>query len=214
MTKVDGYNNDISPQVKSIIDDWERRLVNEYISCDIDGVSPNHYWIVKNMMGLLMEEMLGKWNNSKLEISEAMSKMLELDMLIMERDMMDMWKKLAVGVDSLGDGDSKNVSIALEMNFDPVPTILVVSTVPVTISDIFKGGQECHASVGKAIASMEKANPFVGKIDDTVEKVVILHLKHSLPLSDEELCGPSLMAEETNTHNTQDLIVTTSGANS
>ena len=69
MTKVDGYNNDISPQVKSIIDDWERRLVNEYIARDIDGVSSNHYWIVKNMMGLLMEEMPGKWNNSKLEIS-------------------------------------------------------------------------------------------------------------------------------------------------
>ena len=53
VTKVDGYNNNISPQVKSIIDDWERRLVNEYIARDIDGVSPNHYWIVKNMMGLL-----------------------------------------------------------------------------------------------------------------------------------------------------------------
>ena len=68
VTKVDGYNNDISPQVKSIIDDWESRLVNEYIARDIDGVSPNHYWIVKNMMGLLMEEMIWKWNNSKLEI--------------------------------------------------------------------------------------------------------------------------------------------------
>ena len=112
MTKVDGYNDDISPQVKSIIDDWERRLVNEYISSDIDGVSLNHYWIVKNMMVLVMEEMLGKWNNSKLVISEGASKMLELDMLIMERDMMDMWKKLAVGVDSLGDGGSKNVSMA------------------------------------------------------------------------------------------------------
>ena len=60
ITKVDGYNNDISPQVKSIIDDWERRLVNEHIARDIDGVIPNHYWIVKNMMGLLMEETLGK----------------------------------------------------------------------------------------------------------------------------------------------------------
>ena len=59
------------------------------------------------MMGLLMEEMLGKWNNSKLEILKATSKMMELDMLNMERDIMDMWKKLAVGVDSLHDGDSE-----------------------------------------------------------------------------------------------------------
>ena len=64
------------------------------------------------MMGLLMEEMLGKWNKSKLAISETASKMLELDMFIMERDMMDMWKKLVVGVDSLGDGGRENVSMA------------------------------------------------------------------------------------------------------
>ena len=50
MTKVHGYNNDISLQVKSIIDDWERRLVNENNARDIDGVIPNHYWIVKNMV--------------------------------------------------------------------------------------------------------------------------------------------------------------------
>ena len=87
-------------------------MVNEYIARDIDGVIPNHYWIVKNMMGLLMEEMIGKWNNSKLEISHATTEMMELDMLIMERDIMDMWKKLVVGVDSLGDRGSKNVSMA------------------------------------------------------------------------------------------------------
>ena len=43
MTKVDGYNNDISPQVQSIIDDWERRMVNKNLARDVDGVSPNHY---------------------------------------------------------------------------------------------------------------------------------------------------------------------------
>ena len=68
--------------------------------------------------------------------------------------------------------------------------------------------------MGKAIASVEKVNPFVGKMDDSVEKVSLLPLKRSLPLSDDELCGPSLMAEETQTQNTQDPNVTTSGANS
>ena len=69
MTKVYVYNNDISPQVQSIIDDWEMRLVNKNLSHNIDGASPNHYWIVKNRMGSLMEEMLGRWNNTKLAIS-------------------------------------------------------------------------------------------------------------------------------------------------
>ena len=135
-------------------------------------------------------------------------------MLIMERDMMDMWKKLVVGVDSLGDGGSKNVSMAPKMNVDPAPMILTISIVPVTISELFKGGQECDASVGKAIASVEKENPFVGKMDDSVEKVSLLPLKHSLPLLDEELCGTSLMAEEMKKQNMQDPAVTTSGVNS
>ena len=61
-------------------------MVNKNLARDIDGVSLNQYWIVKNMMGSLMEEILGKWNNSKLEISEAMSKMMDLDMVITGRE--------------------------------------------------------------------------------------------------------------------------------
>ena len=95
VTKVDGYNNDISPQFQSIIDDWETRLVKENLAHDIYGGRPNHYWIVKNMMGTLMEEMLPRWNHTKLAISQATTKMVELDMVIMHRNVMAIWKKLA-----------------------------------------------------------------------------------------------------------------------
>ena len=98
------------------------------------------------------------------------------------------------------------------MNVDPAPTILDVSTILVTTSDIFKGGEECDAAVGKADASVEKVNPSMGKTNASLGKLVVLPLKFSLPFSDEEVCGPSLMAEET--HNTQDPTVTMSGANS
>ena len=163
ITKVDGYNNDISPQVQSIIDDWERTMVNKNLAHNVDGVSPNLYWIVKNMMGSLMEEILGRWNNSKLKISEATSKMMDLDMVIMERDIMGMWKKLALGVDSLGDGGSGNVSMAPEMNVDLAPMIPDVSTMPVTISELFKGGQECDAYVGKRMHLWKKQILLWGK---------------------------------------------------
>ena len=53
--------------------------------------------------------------------------------------------------------------------------------------------------MGKAIVSVEKSNPSVGKTDDSVGKADVLPLKRSLPLSNEELCEPSLMAEETQT---------------
>ena len=134
MKKVDSYNNESYPQVQSIIDDWETRLVNENLTRDIDGGSLNHYWIVKNMMGTLMEEMLGRWNHTKLEISQATTKMVELDMVITHRNVMAIWKKLAMGVDSLGDGGSGNASMDPEMNVDPNPTIPTVSTMPVRIS--------------------------------------------------------------------------------
>ena len=69
MKKVDGYNNEISQQVQSIIDDWETMLVKDNLARDTDGSSPNHYWIIKNMRGMFMEEMLVRWNHTKLYIS-------------------------------------------------------------------------------------------------------------------------------------------------
>ena len=116
--------------------------------------------------------MLGRWNNSKLKISKATSKMLDLVMVMMERDIMGMWKKLSLGVDSLGDRGSGNVSMAPEMNVDLTPTIPVVYTVLVTISELFKGGLESNTSAGKPHASVGKANPSMGKLDASVGKVV------------------------------------------
>ena len=68
MKNIDGYINEISPRVQSIIDEWEIRLVKDNLGHDTDGGSPNHYWIIKNMMGKLMEEMLARWNHTKLAI--------------------------------------------------------------------------------------------------------------------------------------------------
>ena len=81
------------------------------------------------------------------------------------------------------------------MNFDLTPTICIVSIVPVTISDLFKGGKECDASMGKADASVEKVNRSVGKTNAFVGKVIVLLLKHSVPFLDEELFGPCPMVE-------------------
>ena len=36
----------------------------------------------------------------------------------------------------------------------------------------------------------------MAKTDASIGKVDVLPLKYSLPFSDEEVCGPSLMAEE------------------
>ena len=42
----------------SMPDDWEARLVNGWLATGRGGGKINHYWILKNMMGVLMEDKL------------------------------------------------------------------------------------------------------------------------------------------------------------
>ena len=51
----DGYNIGVSMLVNTLINEWESRLVIEHLARGIRGRHLNHYWIVKNMMGSLME---------------------------------------------------------------------------------------------------------------------------------------------------------------
>ena len=94
------------------------------------------------MMGTLMQEILARWNHTKLAISPATSKMVELDMVITQRNVMVIWKKISQGFDSLGDGGSGNVSMAPSTSMNVDSTMPCASTVPVgiprTISHVFK----------------------------------------------------------------------------
>ena len=89
-----------------------------------------------------MEEMLARWNNTQLAISQATSKMVELDMVITQRNVMVIWKKLAQGFNSLGDGGSGSVSMApsTSMNVDhtvPCASRVVVG-IPITMMARFQ----------------------------------------------------------------------------
>ena len=89
-----------------------------------------------------------------------MSKMVEVDMVIMQRNVMVIWKKLAQGFDSLGDGGSANVSMAPYSSMNVDPTMPAASTVPVRIprmiSQLSKQACEYDAFVGKVDASVGK----------------------------------------------------------
>ena len=54
----EGYEAEISMRVRVFIDDWKARLVNEHLATGRGGRKINHYWLIKNMMGTLMEDML------------------------------------------------------------------------------------------------------------------------------------------------------------
>ena len=79
---VDGYDNGITTPICNLIDDWETRLVNENLAQGIGGGIPNHYWIVKNMMGSLMEKMVGTWNHTGSSVLQEKSKILELNTVL------------------------------------------------------------------------------------------------------------------------------------
>lgn len=70
----------------NLIDKWEARLINENLATGIGGGRLNHYWIVKDMMGSLMEEMVGTWNYTRSSVLQAKTKLLELDNLLNRRD--------------------------------------------------------------------------------------------------------------------------------
>ena len=105
------------------------------------------------MMGTLMEEILARWNHTKLAISQATTKMVELDMVITQRNVMAIWKKLAEGFDSLDDGGSGSVSMAPSASMNVDPTMLAASTllvqIPRMISELSKQARESDAFVGK-----------------------------------------------------------------
>src|SRR5713101_7781479 len=98
MIQEDGYDSGISMSVRTLIDDSEARLINEHLAKGIGGRHLNHYWIVKNMMGSLMEEMVGTWNYTHSSVLQEKTKLVELDTQFNKRDATSTWKNLALGL--------------------------------------------------------------------------------------------------------------------
>ena len=51
--------------VRFLIDDWEDSIVAQQLALACAAEKINHYWVVKIMMGLLMEDIQSKWRISK-----------------------------------------------------------------------------------------------------------------------------------------------------
>ena len=110
---------------------------------------------MKNMMGSLLEELLATWNHTHSSILQAKAKIVESYMVITHKDVMAIWKILAMGLDSTGDGGSGSVSMAPSgsMNVVSYPTMPPASMVPflisTTITQLSKWVREVDAYVGK-----------------------------------------------------------------
>ena len=88
----DGYASGVSMSVRNLIDEWEARLINKNMARGIGGGRLNHYRIIKNMMGSLMDEMVRTWNYNRSSVLQAKTKLLELDTFLNRRDATTTWK--------------------------------------------------------------------------------------------------------------------------
>ena len=62
-----------------LIDDWEGRVVNQCLAIGHGDSRINHYWMVQNMLGNLMEDMLSNWSADHDTVLAVEEKMAKLD---------------------------------------------------------------------------------------------------------------------------------------
>ena len=55
----EGYESGISMLVFVLIDEWGGRVVTEHLATGRGGGKINPYYLIKNMMGTLMDEVFG-----------------------------------------------------------------------------------------------------------------------------------------------------------
>ena len=91
----EGYEAGISIPIRVLIDDWEGHLVNERPDTGRGRGKINHYWLIKNMMGVLMEDMLGSWSSARNTVLSVKAKMTDMDNQHSILDATFAWKCLA-----------------------------------------------------------------------------------------------------------------------
>ena len=125
----DGYDTSIYMPMHTLIDEWEARLVTEHLAKGTEGRHLNHDWIIKNMMGSLMEEMVSNWNYTRSSVLLVKTKLIELDTQLNKMDATLAWKCVAMGLYTTRnvEGGSDSVTGAPTASLDNI-SILMMST--------------------------------------------------------------------------------------
>ena len=93
----EGYEAGISIPIRVLIDDWEGHLVNERPDTGRGRGKINHYWLIKNMMGVLMEDMLRRWSSTRNIFLPVKANMTYMDNHLSILDATFAWKCLYNG---------------------------------------------------------------------------------------------------------------------
>ena len=73
------YEPHISSRVRVLVEARENWVLNQKLSTGEDGSQINNYWMMKNMLCNLAEDMLNNWSKARMAVHTMKSKIAEID---------------------------------------------------------------------------------------------------------------------------------------
>ena len=73
------YEPHISNRVRFFVEAWENRVLNQKLATSQDGSQINHYWLMKNMLCNLMEDILTNWVDARDTVQTVKTTISEID---------------------------------------------------------------------------------------------------------------------------------------
>ena len=73
------YEPHFSNRVRVLVEAWESQVLNQKLATGQDGSQVNHYWLMKNMLCNLMEDMLINWVDARDMVQTVKTRISEID---------------------------------------------------------------------------------------------------------------------------------------
>ena len=83
----DGFVEQISMPIRFLINDWESKAVSDHLASGKSSGHINHYWMMKNMLGRLLEDMTVKWNGARGVAQGLLTSILQANMQLKTLEM-------------------------------------------------------------------------------------------------------------------------------
>ena len=80
------YEPHISAWVQVLVEALENKVLNHKLSTGEEGSWINHYWMLKNMLYNLAEDMLSNWVEARMAVHSMKAKITEMDAQLMAMD--------------------------------------------------------------------------------------------------------------------------------
>ena len=75
-----------------MVESWENKVLNRNLSMGEEGGRINHYWMLKNMLYNLAEDMLSNWVEARIAVHSMKTKIAEIDAQLTAMDKSFSWK--------------------------------------------------------------------------------------------------------------------------